>query len=92
MSETNIIPEITNPLGKHWDQPDKKNILLDDTHALMDKRTFDGLLEYSSSIPSGVYAGKMWKCKYIDGWGLRWFDDCNETSCRNNQRIILLID
>lgn len=57
----NEIPPMTDPLGRHWEQPCRSRILIDGTHALMERATFDGLAEYSSSIPSGVYVGKMWK-------------------------------
>lgn len=57
----NDIPPITDPLGRSWDQPSSKNILIDDTHALMSLRVFEELAEYSCSFPSGVYPGKMWR-------------------------------
>lgn len=37
-------------------------MLLDATDAVMTRREFDSLDEYSTSLPSGVYAGKIWKC------------------------------
>lgn len=52
---------MTHPLSRHWDQPKSVEILLDDTHALMSKKTFLSLHEYSCSNPSGVYDGKMWR-------------------------------
>jgi len=55
------IPEMTDPMGRYWDQPDRSLIEVDDTHALMSLRTFRELKEYSASNPSGVYPGKMWK-------------------------------
>ena len=36
-------------------------ILTDDTHALMEQGDFDGLPEYSCSLPTGVVIGKRWK-------------------------------
>ena len=68
-----IIPDIVHPLGKYWEQPNKDNILIDDTHALMNEHSLDELYEYSMSIPTGVYVGKMWKSKVSDKWILRWF-------------------
>lgn len=90
----NAIPEITNELGKHWQQPRIDEILLDDTHALMGKSAFDNLLEYSTSIPSGVYVGKMWKGRYKEGgWYLAWFSKCEDPKfVNNNYREILLLD
>ena len=69
-----LIPEITNPLGRYWTQPDRKNILIDENVAIMDKISFDTLYEYSTSEPSGLYVGKMWKSKYNDYWCLRWVE------------------
>jgi hypothetical protein len=58
-----IIPPITNPLGKHWNQPLRTWIEIDDTHAMMPREAFDQLLDYTQSQPSGVYPGKMWKVR-----------------------------
>lgn len=56
-----MIPAMTDPLGRHWRQPAIEQISLDDTHALMNESTFQQLSDYSSSYPSGVYPGKMWR-------------------------------
>lgn len=90
---TNTIPPITDPLGKHWRQPPTDRILIDDTHAVMSMNTFKALAEYSTTIPNGVYPGKMWKANpCADVWNLRWFgmDEQWPKSCTNNQRIILI--
>lgn len=42
MNGEQIIPPITDPLGKHWQQPHRRFIELDDTHALMSEQTFKG--------------------------------------------------
>lgn len=94
----NSIPPITAPLGRNWDQPNPSDILIDDTHAVMEDADFRSLHEYSSTNPSGVYHGKMWKARarrQPDGefvWFLRWFDICDEdpSLCRNEQREILI--
>lgn len=57
----NIIPPITDPMGKYWRGPDMSQVLLDDKSAVMSKAVFDELPEYSTSTPSGVYPGKSWK-------------------------------
>jgi hypothetical protein len=57
----NVIPVITHESGRYWEQPDRSSLLVDDTHALMDKAAFEKLHDYSTSFPSGVYDGKMWK-------------------------------
>jgi hypothetical protein len=33
------------------------------------REEFDGMYEYSSSLPSGTFYGKVWKAK----WGAGWF-------------------
>jgi hypothetical protein len=102
----NIIPSITDPLGSSWEQPAISQILIDDTHALMNTSTFKSLKEYSASNPSGVYEGKMWKRH--DGahdfdflkrggkpkWLLCWYGYSliGPGYVSNNFRIILLAD
>lgn len=68
------IPPITDPLGKHWDQPPVADIALDDSCAMMSTGTFDELVEYSCSIPTGKYPGKMWKASMRGKWFLRWYE------------------
>jgi hypothetical protein len=97
----NTIPPITDPMGKYWDQPNPANFLLDDKHVLMSGEDFKKLSEYSCSMPSGVYPGKMWKHNnyaYRRGpngetqqWFLRWFGLCNDPKfCSNHAREILI--
>jgi hypothetical protein len=98
----NVIPPITDPLGRHWDQPKLDQIVIDDTHAVMDAYAFAKLHEYSGSRPSGVYPGKMWKrhdglfdrdCKVEDRrWLLMWFGEVEGRPdlCSNNHRVILI--
>jgi hypothetical protein len=83
-----FIPPITDPLGRHWDQPkDMCDVEFDDTHVLLTQAQFDGLADYSRSQPSGVYPGKCWKIRqcetvvidgmkrlrFTDKWSLCWF-------------------
>lgn len=101
MSET--IPPITDPLGLHWQQPALDRILLDETHAVMTARTFESLREYSSSIPTGYYPGKMWRrhdgvfdrtCKpSARRWLLCWFGIVPDKPdvCSINAREIILV-
>ena len=87
----NVIPRITNPLGACWKQPRLSEIEIDETHALMSEQSISKLSDYSHSMPSGVYVGKMWKCKARDGWLLRWYGECElKDHVSNNQRKILL--
>ena len=94
MQQDNRIPAMIDPLGQYWEQPKISEIEIDDTHAVMEKGAFDKLLEYSTSTPSGVYIGKMWKGRYKTGeWYLAWFskgDDAG-TYLNNNYRIILSV-
>lgn len=85
------IPPITDPLGKHWDQPSPSLIEIDGTHALMTEDTLKQLADYSASVPSGVYEGKMWRCKGGNGWYLRWYGTSDRLDrCSCNQREIIL--
>lgn len=88
----NIIPPITDPLGSHWSQPKVEDILIDDHCALMKANDLRKLKEYSTTLPTGVYAGKMWKSQYGGIWYLRWYGESeNPNMCSNNQREIILI-
>lgn len=98
----NSIPPITDPLGRYWDQPPIERIAIDDTHALMTHEDFTLLPEYSASMPSGVYPGKMWRrrdgafdprCRPEDRrWLLCWYGIVpgDATVCSNNFREILI--
>lgn len=95
-----MIPAMTDPMGRHWRQPDPSAILLDYTHALMTSAVFKQLPEYSGSVPSGVYPGKMWRRH--DGifdrnatcrrWLLCWFDEEKNGRCEIVFREVLLAD
>jgi len=61
MSKLIQIPKITDPLGRNWEQPDGSDILVDDECAVMSRKSFDKLKDYSVSQPSALYDGKMWK-------------------------------
>ena len=103
---SNVIPPITHELGRYWEQPPAAEILVDDTHALMTRATFDKLAEYSTSFPTGAYEGKMWKRHdgafdeefKADGgmpeWLLCWFGESQigPGYVSNNHRKILLVD
>ena len=87
-----MIPDMIHPLGKYWKQPDREDIIIDDTHALMNKYSFHSLHEYRTSIPTGVYAGKMWKTIVNGNWFLMWFSiSIDPDSCDINRREIILV-
>ena len=75
----NVIPPMTDPSGRSWRQPSLSAITVNDTHALMDQAAFDRLKEYSYSLPSGVYEGKLWKRHENGRWLLCWFYKAPET-------------
>ena len=89
-----IIPPITDPMGQGWEQPSRQSIEIDDKHALMNRATFNALHEYSRSIPSGVYPGKMWKIHNFetDKWYLRWYSASYDPAmCSINVREIIIL-
>lgn len=91
-----VIPPITDEMGKYWDQPNLEGILIDDKNALMSDSDFWALSDYSSTFPSGVYDGKMWKRRlnYYDeskGWNLCWYGPSEDPNkCSINHRRILI--
>lgn len=102
-----VIPPMTDPLSRYWEQPKTEDILVDDTHAVMTHQTFSELKDYSLTQPTGVYSGKMWKAQRTevikrDGemyriwtgkWILCWFGLHPDPGyVSNNYREILLID
>lgn len=60
-SDEHAIPPMTDPLGRHWNQPPREAITIDCEHARMTEATFQKLPEYSATHPTGVYPGKMWR-------------------------------
>lgn len=58
---SNGIPPMTHPLSRQWDQPDVSGFLIDATHCVLLRKDWEELTAYDSSIPSGVYDGKVWR-------------------------------
>jgi hypothetical protein len=87
------IPAMKDPMGAYWNQPPRRAIETDGTHAMMSEKTFNLMAEYSTSLPSGVYEGKMWKAKGVNGkWYLRWYGPSPvPDNCSVNAREILLV-
>jgi hypothetical protein len=91
---------MTDPLSVHWRQPPLEAIAVDDTHALMTERTLNELAEYSATIPTGAYHGKMWRRAVyaegrppqdIVGWLLCWYGPHDDPrKCSINYREVLL--
>lgn len=88
-----------HPLGRHWRQPDRAEILIDDTHAVMERDSFLKLSQYSATNPTGVYPGKMWSAfvpsqpgAIAGKWYLCWYSDCDDPlMCAIHRRQILFI-
>lgn len=59
--KSNIIPPMTHPYGKVWEQPNLDEVHICNDYATMDEKAFRKLHDYSRSQPSAVYEGKMWK-------------------------------
>lgn len=70
--DENIIPPMMHPWGKVWKQPDRNNLVLDDKYAMMHRRDFEMLPDYTDSEPTGKYNGKMWKAQYVSLYKLIW--------------------
>jgi hypothetical protein len=98
--KNNVIPPMTDPLGEHWKQPKRENILIDDTHAVMTQSDWNLLPKYNTSKPTGVYPGKMWGRDEKDGIPggvnvyLCWYGEVpnNPNLCSNNYRHVLIIE
>lgn len=101
----NLIPRSLIRWVDTGNRPATSNILIDDTHALMTRRTFEDLPEYSATNPTGAYEGKMWRRH--DGafdreflarggkpvWLLCWYGESELPDfVSNNSREILLAD
>lgn len=59
-----------------WVQPSRQEILVGEHEAIMPLSTLSCLREYNTTIPSGVYQGKMWRRRnHKEGakWLLCWF-------------------
>ncbi len=97
------IPPITDPMGRHWRQPDLTKLDVMGTYALLSRAEFEGLLEYSGTRPSGIYPGKCWRRQeyHHNGltliptgrWFLEWFGlvPGNDKVCSNNHLEIIIV-
>lgn len=96
--DDNVIPPMTHPLSRGWDQPNTALVAIDDTTSAMPNSVFTRLMEYSSTMPSGAYEGKMWKAHVLSKtenfWQLRWYgySKIGPGHVSNNVRRIVLTD
>ena len=87
------IPVITDPLGKHWDQPEIAKIELRiGGVAIMSKESFDQLAQYDCSIPSGKYEGKMWKRSVENGHQLCWYSNSKKEGYLDINKAEILVN
>jgi hypothetical protein len=67
---------MTHRLSRHWEQPnDIRDAPMDDKTVLLTPEQLKGLHEYSTSMPTGVYAGKCWKRIERNRTLLVWYGD-----------------
>ncbi len=79
MIPLNDIPPITNLLGRHWRQCDLSDIVVTPDAAFIPESAIRQLSDYSHSMPSGVYPGKMWRATFkLDGPWLLWYGALSE--------------
>lgn len=74
------LPRMTNPLGRHWGQPAdlRERVRIFATHATIDDAAWRELPRYESTLPSGTYTGKVWRC----GPWLCWYGRESEKTIR----------
>jgi hypothetical protein len=75
-----LLPRMTDPLGRHWGQPAglRDRVRVYETHATIAEADWRKLSDYRTSLPSGVYAGKVWR----RGPLLCWYGPIRGDSCR----------
>lgn len=88
MNGKDVIPEMDDPLGKHWVQPDRQYIFIRDGKAHLCAMDFKRLASYDSSFPSGVYPGKMWKRTNAGVSYLCWYGEDKGGKCTINHMPI----
>jgi hypothetical protein len=90
----NPIPEMTWEQKQAWKQPDANTFDFDFApgHVVMTQAQRKQLARYDTTLPSGVYEGKMWICDWGNGTDrLVWFGESHlSNQCLINHRTILL--
>lgn len=79
-----MIPEMIDPLGKYWEQPDRSEVTLIGNNAYMSEEAAAKLSRYDMSLPTGTYVGKMW----LRGNQLGWYDHVEEVPGAGKQMFI----
>ena len=99
------VPESRSPYhAGAFPMPNRHDIgfFKDKDFCYMEQSTFNKLLEYSTSTPSGVWVGKMWKCdangwdrmNEVKDWYLRWYGESPDDSnmCRMFDKKIIIAE
>jgi hypothetical protein len=77
------LPQMVHPLSKYWSQPSRHQVAVYDDIAIMDRSTLARMADYSLSIPTGAYEGKMWRQSNGGSWRFCWYgpsDDPDKVS------------
>ena len=91
MTNKNVIPAMTDPMGKNWSQPPVSNIAIDNNYALMTNDDYSELPIYNFGMPSGVYPGKMWAGNSLRVKYLFWFGEDVDGNCSINSREVIIV-
>lgn len=81
LQEKPVIPNILDPRGKSWDQPDKAKMYFEQDYSMvrMTEKILLLLHDYSYSQPTGVYPGKMWRSAHKENGVMKhclhWFSE-----------------
>lgn len=104
---TNVIPgvepserDFTDKGLGAWRQPNRDEICVSDDTAIMSISAYNKLYEYSSTVPTGVYPGKMWRCvdrdRLNDGQVFQeylcWYGYVDGDTCSINSRKLIIMD
>lgn len=79
------LPRMTDPLGRLWQQPAglRDRVRVFETHATIPEADWRALPRYETSLPSGVYPGKVWRRgKFICWYGPERAGRCRVASAR----------
>lgn len=88
------IPKMTHELSTAWEQPAHSEIkFTSDGYSVVTKEGLEQLKQYDTSLPSGVYAGKMWKRAEGNSMYLCWYQDSPDEpgKCDIKYRKIMLM-
>lgn len=77
-------------------QIDRENVLVNAEAAVMSQKDFLDLSEYTTTNPTAVHPGRMWKTQIGHEWFLRWYGYAEMRGgcevCFVHQRPITILD